>query len=211
MFFRDSNVSRGLALETEKCSVCGTSVKKENLKGHYDRVHPKRSGSLKVESKIVTYSGQRSVFRSHRRRNLLVLSLVALAVIGVAFAAASYDRGVHWHPNLSITLNGSPYTVPANIGIDPSLWKDHSLDQYGSGAAALHTHDTSGTIHVEVNTSHRDFTLHEFLAIWGQPSDGSSVGGHPVTFLSVDGVQQASPTADVVLKDGQKIAMTLSA
>jgi len=199
-------------LETEKCSVCGASVKKENLRGHYDRVHPKRSGSLNAESKTVTYGGQRSIFRSHRRRNLLVLSLVALAVIGVAFAAASYDRGVHWHPQLSITLNGSPYTVPANIGIDPSLWKDHSLDQYGGGgAAALHTHDTSGIIHVEVNTSHRDFTLHEFLAIWGQPSDGSAISGHPVTSLTVDGVQQASATGDVVLKDGQKIAMTLSA
>jgi hypothetical protein len=144
---------------------------------------------------------------------LLVLSLVVLAVIGVSFVAASYDRGVHWHPNLSITMNGGPFTVPAQIGIDPSLWKDHSLDQYasGGGVAALHTHDTSGTIHVEVNTSHRDFTLHEFLAIWGQPSDGSAIGGHPVTSLSVDGVQQASPTGDVVLKDGQKIAMTLSA
>jgi hypothetical protein len=199
-------------LETEKCSVCGASVKKENLRGHYDRVHPKQPGSLKFESKTVTYSKQSSVFRSHRRRNLLVLSLVALAVIGVSFAAASYDRGVHWHPQLFITLNGSPYTVPANIGIDPSLWKDHSLDQYGgAGAAALHTHDTSGTIHVEVNTSHRDFTLHEFLAIWGQPRDGSTIGGHPVTSLTVDGVQQASATGDVVLKDGQKIAMTLSA
>ena len=200
-------------METEKCSVCGASVKKENLSGHYDRVHPKRLGSLKAESKTVTYSKPTSVFRSHRRRKLLVLSLVALAVIGVAFAAASYDRGVHWHPNLSITLNGSPYTVPAQIGIDPSLWKDHSLDQYAmvGGVAALHTHDTSGTIHVEVNTSRRDFTLHEFLAIWGQPSDGSAIGGHPVTSLTVDGVAQASATSDVVLKDGQKIVMTLSA
>ena len=199
-------------METEKCPVCGTSVKKENLRSHYDRVHPKRSGSVKAESKMVTYSGQRSVFRkSHRRRNLLVLSLVALAVIGVAFAAASYDRGVHWHPILSVTLNGSPFTVPADIGIVASLWKDHSLDQYGIGMAPLHTHDTTGKIHVEVNTSHRDFTLHEFLAIWGQPSDGSGIDGHPVTSLTVDGVQQASPTSDVVLKDGQQIAMTLSA
>src|SRR6266705_1595164 len=86
--------NRGVALVTEKCSVCGASVKKENLGGHYDRVHPKRSGSVNAESKTVTYSGQSSIFRkSHRRRNLLVLSLVALAVIGVAFAAASYDRG----------------------------------------------------------------------------------------------------------------------
>jgi len=115
---------------------------------------------------------------------------------------------MHWHPVLTITMNGSPVTVPAQIGIDQSLWKDHSLDQYGIGMSPLHTHDTSGTIHVESNTV-RDFTLHEFLAIWGQPSDGSAINGHPVTSLTVDGIQQASPTSDVVLKDGQKIVMTL--
>jgi len=194
-------------LETEKCPVCGTSVKKENLKGHLGRVHPKSVGSVAEKQEIVKSV---SVFRSHRKRNLAILGLLALVVIGVSVAAASYDRGVHWHPHLSVTLNGSPYTVPKDIGIDPSLWKDHSLDQYGIGMAPLHTHDTSGTIHVEVNTSRRDFTLHEFLAIWGEPSDGSAIDGHPVNTLTVDGVQQASPTADVVLKDGQKIIMTLS-
>ena len=196
-----------VALETEKCPVCGTSVKKENLKGHLERLHSKRAGSVAERQPIVKSV---SVFRSHRKRNVAILALLALAVIGVSVAAASYDRGVHWHSHLSVTLNGSPFTVPANIGIDSSLWKDHSLDQYGSGAAALHTHDTSGTIHVEVNTSHRDFTLHEFLAIWGQPSDGSAIDGHPVTSVTVDGVQQASATGDVVLKDGQQIVMTLS-
>ena len=196
-------------METEKCPVCATSVKKENLKGHLERVHPKRVGSVADGQQIMKSV---SVFRSHKKRNFAILGLLALVVIGVSVAAASYDRGVHWHPNLSVTLNGSPYTVPANIGIDPTLWKDHSLDQYasGGGAAALHTHDTSGTIHVEVNTSHRDFTLHEFLAIWGQPSDGSAIDGHLVTSITVDGVQQASPTGDVVLKGGQKIVMTLS-
>jgi len=195
-------------LEPEKCPVCGTSVKKENLKGHLERVHPKRVGSA-AERQPVMKSG--SVFRSHRKRSFAILGLLALVVIGVSVVAASYDKGVHWHPNLSVTRNGNPYTVPANIGIDSSLWKDHSLDQYGIGMAPLHTHDTSGKIHVEVNTSHRDFTLHEFLAIWGQPGDGSSIDGHRVTSLTVDGAQQASPTGDVVLKDGQKIAMTLSA
>ncbi len=196
-------------METEKCPVCGTSVKKENLKGHLERVHPKRVASVADGQQVMKSV---SVFRSHNKRNFAILGLLALVVIGVSVAAASYDRGVHWHPNLSVTLNGSPYTVPANIGIISSLWKDHSLDQYasGGGAAALHTHDTSGTIHVEVNTSHRDFTLHEFLAIWGQPSDGSAIDGHPVISLTVDGVQQASPTGDVILKDGQKIVMTLS-
>jgi len=194
-------------LETEKCPVCGTSVKKDNLKGHLGRVHPKPVGSVAERQPVMKSV---SVFRSHRKRNFSILGLLALVVIGVVAAAASYDRGVHWHPNLSVILNGSSYTVPADIGIASNLWKDHSLDQYGIGMAPLHTHDTSGKIHVEVNTSHRDFTLHEFLAIWGEPSDGSAIDGHPVTSLTVDGVQQASPTGNVVLKDGQKIIMTLS-
>ncbi len=196
-------------MKTEKCPVCGASVKKENLKGHNERVHPRLPGST-VQQK--TPVGTTPVFRSHRGRNMLVLTLVILASVGVASAASQFAAAntmrMHWHPVLTITMNGSPVTVPAQIGIDQSLWKDHSLDQYGIGMSPLHTHDTSGTIHVESNTV-RDFTLHEFLAIWGQPSDGSAINGHPVTSLTVDGIQQASPTSDVVLKDGQKIVMTL--
>jgi hypothetical protein len=155
-----------------------------------------------------------SVFRNHKKKNILLVSLIVLGVIGVSivtveFAAANTLR-IHIHPQLSITLNGSPVQVPAQIGIDPSLWKDHSLDQYGvGGLAPLHTHDTSGTIHVESNTA-RNFTLHQFLAVWGQPADGSAINGHLVSSLSVDGQPQPFPTQDVAFKDKQQIAMTLA-
>ncbi len=197
-----------MSLETEKCPVCGTSVKKENLRSHYEKVHPRKVASL-AQPKTLAAAGSGSVFRSHRRRNIMVLSLVVLVVLGVSFAAATYDRGIHWHPVLSITSNtGGAVTVPAQIGIAQSLWKDHSLDQYGEGGLSpLHTHDASGTIHVEANTSHHDFTLHEFLAIWGQPSDGSTINGKAVVSLTVDGQAQASATQDIVLKDNQQIKM----
>ena len=176
-------------------------------------MHPRRAGSL-VQPKRVTPVRAASAFRSHKKRNILVISLVLLAAIGVSFAAAEFASynilKMHWHPILTITMNGSPVTIPGQIGIDPSLWKDHSLDQYGvGGLAPLHTHDTSGKIHVESNTV-RDFTLHEFLAIWGQPSDGSSINAHPVSSISVDGQTLPSATQDVVLKDNQKIVMTLA-
>jgi len=200
-------------LESEKCPVCGSSVKRENLQSHYAKVHPRRAGSL-IQPKEVTPFRSASAFRSHKKRKILVISLVLLAAIGVSFAAAefaSYNTlKMHWHPILTITMNGSPVTISAQIGIDASLWKDHSLDQYGvGGLAPLHTHDTSGTIHVESN-SVRDFTLHQFLAIWGQPADGGAINGHTVLSLSVDGQSQPSPTQDVVFKDKQQIAMTLA-
>lgn len=176
-------------------------------------MHPRRAGSL-IQPKEVTPFRSASAFRSHKKRKILVISLVLLAAIGVSFAAAefaSYNTlKMHWHPILTITMNGSPVTISAQIGIDASLWKDHSLDQYGvGGLAPLHTHDTSGTIHVESN-SVRDFTLHQFLAIWGQPADGGAINGHTVLSLSVDGQSQPSPTQDVVFKDKQQIAMTLA-
>ena len=38
---------------------------------------------------------------------------------------------IHIHPHLNVTIDGKKATVPAYIGIEPSLWKDHSLDQFG--------------------------------------------------------------------------------
>lgn len=178
-------------MSSETCPYCGAAVKKENLKGHMGRVHPKRAGSQSQPRTIAT-SG--SVFRSHRKRTIGILVLVMLVVIGVSIAASQFAAAntmrMHWHPQLSITSNsGGVVTVPSQIGIDQSLWKDHLLDQYGIGMSPLHTHDTSGTIHVESNAV-RDFTLHEFLAIWGQPNDGSTVNGRSVVSLTVDGQSQ---------------------
>jgi hypothetical protein len=99
------------------------------------------------------------------------LSLTPTTMIG-----AQMDKAIimHFHPHLNLMIDGKPVTVPSQIGIVPSLWKDHSLDQYGmqamsngmSGMAPLHTHDASGTIHVESNVN-RNYTLGEFLNIWG--------------------------------------------
>src|SRR2546422_9929168 len=113
-------------VETEKCPACGTSVKKENLKGHLERVHLKRAGSVAEKQPVVKSV---SVFRSHSKRNFAILGLLALVVVGVSVAAASYDRGVHWHPHLSVTLNGSPFTEPPDIGRTSSLGKGSSFGQ----------------------------------------------------------------------------------
>src|SRR2546423_627107 len=114
---------------------------------------------------------------------------------------------IHVHPHLNVTSDGKKVTVPAYIGIEPSLWKDHSQDQYGMrsmnmnmimpGMAPLHTHDTSGIIHVE-SSVYRTYTLDEFLNNWGLNLNGKTVKA------TVDGVP-VSYYKDIILRDGEQI------
>src|SRR5438093_11502806 len=43
---------------------------------------------------------------------------------------------MHFHPHLNLMIDRKSATIPSQIGIDSSLWKDHSLDQYGMQAMA---------------------------------------------------------------------------
>ena len=92
-------------------------------------------------------------------------------------------------------------TLPKDIGISPSLWKDHSLDEYGMpGMAPLHTHDDSGIIHVE-SVVDRNYTFDEFLDIWGLDLNDKAIqisaNGKPVNSL------------DYVLNDGDNVIMEI--
>jgi hypothetical protein len=72
----------------------------------------------------------------------------------------------HFHTRLTILQDGSAVTIPAYIGIRSSCiyW--------------LHTHDTSGVIHIEtpITEFRTTFTLGDFFSVWGQPVDSSQVG-----------------------------------
>src|SRR5712691_7626610 len=96
---------------------------------------------------------------------ITITLVIALAIRSTTMIGAQMSGGkpiiMHFHPHLSLMIDGKSVTVPSQIGIDTSLWKDHSLDQYGmqamsngmTGMAPLHTHDASGTIHVESNAN----------------------------------------------------------
>ena len=80
---------------------------------------------------------------------------------------------MHIHAQLEVQKDGQKVPVPAEIGIASELWHDHSLDDFGPSKALLaplHTHDESGTIHIE-SVINRDYTLGEFLSIWGMQPD----------------------------------------
>jgi hypothetical protein len=67
---------------------------------------------------------------------------------------ARQGKALHVHQHVDVFVNAKPVIVPAGIGIGDGF------------ISPLHTHDTSGVIHVESPTV-RSFSLAEFFAVWG--------------------------------------------
>jgi len=89
----------------------------------------------------------------------LPIRLVALTLPGQS------DTVYHVHAELRVYVNGQQIPVPAQIGIDPQ----------GRFLAPLHTHDSSGVIHIEAGRPY-PFTLGQFFDVWGQPLSQTQAG-----------------------------------
>jgi hypothetical protein len=111
-------------------------------------------------------------------------------------------QAMHIHSMLKLSVDGKPMTVPANIGIDPKLFVDRSLEKFGThhGPAPVHTHDDSGKLHIE-SSEPRDFTLGEFLRIWGGLPKGQ-------VSVTADG-KKVTDYENLVLKDGLQLAIDI--
>lgn len=105
----------------------------------------------------------------------------------------------HWHPELTILINGEKQVIPANIGISPTC------------TGAIHTHATDGVIHVEPPIQ-MDVKLADFFKVWGQTFSKDQIlnyhadSGHEIT-MTVDG-QPSDAYENLVFKDKQKIVIT---
>ena len=108
---------------------------------------------------------------------------------------AQEQLAFHIHSHLSIYVNGASVPVPAQVGI-PS---DNSCFYW------LHTHDTSGVIHMEAPVT-RSFTLGNFLDIWNDQEFRAL--GFPTQLalpssdwkIYVDGTLYTGDFHDIVLK-----------
>ncbi len=107
----------------------------------------------------------------------------------------------HEHAHLTILVRGQIKTVPAFIGITATqiCW--------------LHTHDTSGIIHVEAGDS-RTFTLGDFFAVWHQPLgatviDGDRAGSGESIQATVNQQPYTGAPETMVLKEHEDIVLQL--
>jgi len=137
-----------------------------------------------------------------------VVAIIAVAVIGFGIyrylftgpvdgnlasdplkSCVNHTGGMHIHPNINISIDGIAQEIPANIGISVACMRP------------LHTHDSSGTIHVEFPRQH-DFRLGDFFTLWDRPfnKEGYSV------VMTVNGGENTE-YENLILKDGDRIEL----
>lgn len=116
-----------------------------------------------------------------RKEALVVGGVIAgslVLIVGLAFLGARPAKpvkdvttacvqhqgiGMHIHPRLKITIDGEERKIPANIGIvGPRCMRP------------LHTHDDSGTLHLEFPVQ-QEARLGQFFQVWQQPFSASQI------------------------------------
>jgi len=161
-----------------------------------------------------------SYFAAGRRRNrkyMMIIIPIIIAVVAAAAAGAvlyqpaqaaaisgvecnrTEQLNYHIHAHLDVFVDGQRQQVPDRVGIlsTPSClyW--------------LHTHDTSGLIHIEAPQT-REFTLGQIIDVWEQTRDSNglfdSVSGKNATAY-VNGDPVEGNYRDVQLESLDQIAL----
>lgn len=106
----------------------------------------------------------------------------------------------HIHPYLTLTLNGTSFGAPKDLGID--------TDVCPGGMHVVHTHDNTSKLHIETNDL-MDVTVDVFFRIWGMPFDSTRLDRYHVNethelVMEVDGVV-SDEWGDHVFRDGEQI------
>lgn len=182
-------------MPTRECPICRKTVRTENIEKHYENVHPGKTvpaNLLKAQEqavKKVREARRVAPVRRPRGRPSVAIAVIALILLGIVGGAVymsiapsasasnvvTYCGGEgtaqHYHVLLVVNANGQEQDVPANIGItDSPAYTNPSYYCTSPELHALHTHDGSGIIHLELPGSITATpTLGDFFSIWGKP------------------------------------------
>jgi hypothetical protein len=121
-----------------------------------------------------------------------------LPILGLD-ALGAEGEVIHIHQHLDIYVNGKKVTVPALVGIDTA----------GQFLTQLHTHDTTGIVHVESPTK-RTFRLGEFFGEWGVRLTSTCLGTYCGNLhWWVNGAKMTGNPAQLVLQSHQEIVLVV--
>jgi D-serine deaminase-like pyridoxal phosphate-dependent protein len=95
----------------------------------------------------------------------------------------------HIHTKLTIVVDEVPELIPSHIGDTSECM------------AEVHTHDASGTIHIE-SVTEKKFTLADFYSVWGKSLDRDGY----ILRASIKGVAAPNPES-IQLEDGADIVL----
>ena len=165
----------------------------------------------------------------NKRQLIFIIALIVVVIIVsvyIEFAIKPQNTSltsknvnpfaIYFHSNLSIIIDNKSVVIPSQIGINETLWKDHSLDKYGvpgmpmdekgeksmPGMAPLYTTNDKGRI-TTGSVIERDYTLGEFLKIWG----GLDLKGKLVN-ATVNG-EPVDDYRNMILKDEAQIKLDI--
>jgi hypothetical protein len=130
---------------------------------------------------------------SHLRERLNRIGLPALTEEGSA---------LHIHQHLDIFIHGKSVSVPQAIGFS-------ARERFIS---PIHTHDANGVIHIE-SPSVQQFTLGQFLDVWGVRLSSKCIGAYCATQQDVlkayiNGQPISGDIRSIVLAEHQVIVVT---
>jgi hypothetical protein len=125
-----------------------------------------------------------------------------LGVIGFPVLTAEAET-LHTHQHLDLFVDGKPVAIPADIGINAAQ----------GFLAPLHTHDTTGIIHVESPVV-RTYTLGEFFDAWGlrltaDCLGGTCTGADRILWVWVNGTPYGGDPRDIALQAHEEIVIAL--
>ncbi len=111
-------------------------------------------------------------------------------------------QGIHWHPELTITIKGEKQEIPANLGLGVGAHKP------------IHTHDSTGVLHLEIQgLVIKDATkLGVFFKIWGKEFNSTCIidicnGSEGTVKMLVNG-QENNEFENYLMQDKDKIEIS---
>jgi hypothetical protein len=99
------------------------------------------------------------------------------APIGAFNCIVNQPQDGAYNAHVSILLNNEPQAIPTYVGASPQAAGGHCF-------YTIHTHDSSGKVHVTAGAAGGTFTLGQLFQIWNQPLSNTNLAG--ITGLPIE-------------------------